>query len=311
MLKQILFRYSMVLIACLAYSRLARAEINAFYTLGSGGKLVADEPDFNKEITQVVQKIDELKLAEVKVNIVIQPVGDGASFDYGSVIYIPRSLVFYGQYGGEYQKYSSDIMAVLAHEYGHAVFGKFLEKEFPTYLQLRNLKEEMSGMGLRALKENLTAEQAQELKLDIREREQAISKNEALLKIARQVAPYSELYADVVAVYVENDRSVIYGALSYDNMPFHAADYVQARDFYRQHNADTWTATDEHTMFSPLRSAIGSDVCWPITSQQRQTKLKQLEAILIEQIRAKVSTGQMPVPADNKELIEKFVKTCK
>lgn len=71
MLKLILFRYSMILIACLAFSRFARAEINAFYTLGSGGKLVANEEDFNKQIIQVVQKIDQLKLANVKVNIVI------------------------------------------------------------------------------------------------------------------------------------------------------------------------------------------------------------------------------------------------
>lgn len=301
----------MILIACLAFSRFARAEINAFYTLGRDGKVIANEEDFNKQITQVVQKIDQLKLADVKVNIVIEPQSDGASFDYGSVVYIPRSLVFYGQYGGEYQKYSSDIMAVFAHEYGHAVFGKFLEKEFPAYVQLRNLKEEMSALGLRTIKEDLTKEQIQEIKAEIREREQAITKNEGLLKIARQTGPYSELYADVVAVYVEDDRGVIYSALSYDNMPFHMANYIQARDFYRKHNADTWTATDEHTMLSPLRSAIGSDACWPTTPQQRLTKLKQIQNILIEQIKAKVSAGEMPGPADNKELIEKFLKTCK
>lgn len=303
-------RLAVALISGLFLATSAHAEIKRFYTLGAGWRLAENDRFFTDQVQSVANQIDALELAPVNVNVLVEPVANGASFDYGSVIHIPRILRFDGEYGSTYTKMTIDVLTVFAHEYGHAIFGHFIKQKFPNYAELSRLKNEMSDIGLQLIRSDLDENTRTTYQNRLSELKVATEGNRDLIKIAHQVSPYSELYSDALAVFLHG-RSSIYQALSYDEMRDHYRDYVETRDFNLQHDAGTWTRTDPHAMFSPLRSVIGSESCWPNGANEQKARLQQLRQVLMDHLEAKVAAGEMPSPRDNQALIEAFQRFCR
>ncbi|AGH96468.1 hypothetical protein [Pseudobdellovibrio exovorus] len=289
----------------------ATAEVIEFYTLGAGGKRAENEAFFTDHIQRVVDQVDNLRLADNPINIVVERRSGGASFDYGSIVYIPRTFEHSGQYGGTYSKSIYDILAVFAHEYAHAIFGTFLADASADYAELKRIKSQSSELSLQALRDDPDTETLEQMRQQMKALEDSVVQNPALLKIARQVGPYSELYADAVAVFVTGSKGAIYEALAYEGMPFHMRAYVESRDFGMKHDPDTWTFSDEHAMFGPLRSVIGSDECWPRSDEQKRLRLQQLKTVLIRDLQRKITAGEMPTKDDNKQLIAEYSAYCR
>lgn len=293
----------------------AHAEVVSFNTVDYAGKLTAEEPDFNKDIAGVAKSIDAWKLADVKINAIITPNGDNASFDYGNIVYIPRSMQFSNEWGADtVYKSTVDILAVFAHEYGHSVFDNHLGKAIPLHNELKKIKAEISDLGIKSIRSPLNDDQLKEIAAQIKAKEKSITDNKKFLDVMWLTMPYGELFADTVAVFETQNKAAIFNALFNPNIPRFrnsSYDYVASRDFGVPHDINTWSIDEEHALFAPLRSVIGSEQCWPTTEAARAQKLKQLSALLISDILEKQKAGKKARVEDNRALMKKYQELCK
>lgn len=298
---------SAVLILCVQSSW---ASVGSFYTLDSMGKITANTPSFVQSLTSVVADIDQYNLAHVNANLIVSG-ASAPSADYGSVIYIPHQLTMDGEYGAVHEKPLVDLLAVFAHEYGHLVFGQMLAKEIPSFANLKKVGDRISALSLSLTDANLTQDKKNQIQAQIKAEYDIIYKTPEMLQVAQVVSPYNELFADVIAVFNMQSKSAIYYALSYPNMPYGYENYVMARDFGIMNDPDKWSQTEEHVLFSPLRSVIGSEDCWPRTLQEQKTQLNILAALLLKDIKSKLSSNTKAALADNKTLISEYQKSCR
>lgn len=314
----------------------AEAGITKFFTINKQGQLIADEPEFNKDITKITAAIDSYKISEVNVNVVIKPESDNASFDSGSIVEIPRTMVMYNHMGSNPDyKTSMDALAVYAHEYGHAVFDAHITAAIPAYEEMKRLKREISMRSLRPFNERLTQEQGLANQKRMTELVDSLKANKEILRLARLTLPYHEVFADTIAVFVFNSKNAIHQALYYNDIgdrddgfggggfgrgngipgghynPHDPNRNIIGRDFSVVHDVNTWSNNSEHSLFSPLRSVIGSDECWPTTDADRSAKLKELLKMLLADLVAKNKTKTFPEVADNKKIMDAYKALCK
>jgi hypothetical protein len=315
---------------------LAQASITKFFTINKQGQLMADEPDFNKDITKITEAIDNYKISEVSVNVVIKPESDNASFDSGSIVEVPRTMVMYNHIGSNPDyKTTIDALAVYAHEYGHAVFDAHISAAIPAYEEMKRLKREISMRSLRPFNERLTHQQGEANQKRIKELTDSLLANKEILRMARLTLPYHEVFADTIAVFVFNSKNAIHQALYYNDMsdrdngfsgggfgrgfgpptdhynPHDPNINIIGRDFSVVHDVNTWSNNSEHSLFSPLRSVIGSDQCWPTTDADRATKLKLLLKILLADLVEKNKAKTFPKVIDNKKIMDAYKAVCK
>lgn len=314
----------------------AQASITKFFTINKQGQLIADEPEFNKDITKITDTIDSYKISEVSVNVVIKPESDNASFDSGSIVEIPRTMVMYNHMGSNPDyKTSMDALAVYAHEYGHAVFDAHISAAIPAYEEMKRLKREISMRSLRPFNERLTREQGAANQQRIKELTELLLANKEILRLARLTLPYHEVFADTIAVFVFDSKNAIHQALYYNDIgdrddgfggggfgrgmgmpgghynPHDPNRNIIGRDFGAIHDVNTWSNNSEHSLFSPLRSVIGSDECWPRTDVERASKLKELLKMLLADLVEKNKTKTFPEVADNKKIMNAYKELCK
>jgi hypothetical protein len=290
----------------------AQAGLGGFYMLGNDGKLQPTEPDYARQFIDELQHIDSYGLTQGKVDIVISGFGsDEAASDYGHIVNLPRQLALEGEYGNMTYKYMNDLVSVFSHEYGHFIFGELTKAKVPEFARLNEIGNRISELTLQIIKNSDMPEaQVKALQEQIREQYDLIYKDPLMLRVAQTTIPYSELFADTVAVYAADSKSVIFSALWYPHMHGSQEDYIRARDFGVERDPATWTQDEAHVMFSPLRSKIGSDECWPKNDRERSLKLRQLAGLMIDDIKSKLAEQKLPVIADNVQLIENFGRLC-
>ena len=276
----------------LVFSLSARAEIINFYTTTLDGKIKANEPDFDEEVTSITTAVDNLGVAKVHVNIIIVPTSDNASFDSGHNVEIPRTMEFASSdWGGEpIYKTTIDALSVYAHEYGHAVFDTYISAGIPAYSEIKRIRNAMSDLEVAALKENLSADDLAKIKKQSKDLYDSMINNKELMRLNGVTMAYHEVFADTVAVFVTNDKTSISEALFNPAVPIwnsNAKEGWESRDFSRPRDPDKWTSDEVHMLFSPLRSTIGSDACWPKDNADKTKKLKFLAQILMDDMKAK------------------------
>jgi uncharacterized surface protein with fasciclin (FAS1) repeats len=303
------------LAAILLFALSARAEIANFYSIGMDGKLTANEPEFQKDVTDFTVDIDSWQLANVKVNIIVIPEGSNASFDNGHNIETPRRMGFTGDWGGDMSyKSTVDDLNVFAHEYGHAVFDTYIAAAIPAYLEVKKVYTAMSDVEVRPYQTHMTPEQVAANQKQYDNLVNTLKNNKEFLRIVGLTLPYHEVFADTIAVFHANSKNAISEALynplvKWNDM--YAKIGWQGRDFGTPHDLATWEEDEVHLLFSPLRSQIGLEECWPKDKADQARKLKFLAQILTEQMKKMNTAKKVPVIADNKELIEKYKTICK
>lgn len=301
-----------ILICVLGLGFQAHAGLSGFYMLGNDGKLKPTEPDYARQFTDELTHIDSYGLAHGNVDIIISGFGsDEAASDYGHIVSLPRQLALEGEFGNMTYKYMNDLVSVFSHEYGHFIFGELTKAKVPEFAQLNQIGNRISELTLQIVKNpDMSDAQVQTIQNQIKAQYDRIYKDPLMLRVAQTSIPYSELFADTVAVYSSDSKSVIYNALWYPHMHGSLEDYVRARDFGVARDPATWTQDEAHVMFSPLRSKIGSEECWPKTDLERSTKLRQLSDLMIDDIKSKLAEQKLPTIADNVQLIETFGRLC-
>jgi hypothetical protein len=251
--------------------------------------------DYVGRVENLIEDIQRFSEDKVKINLIVRSSNDGASFDGGFNIDVPEQLVFYGEYG---QDYGTDIysnLSVVAHEYGHALLDYKFEKElskFPVVKEYFIARKELSRLEI-AFSKNPTS---LELKNELEAKTKKVQNNSAFNRFFVLLLPYSELYADVVAVYNDNSKASIYNALYYPQMTKFGHRMVKTRDFSSEFDSKIYDAfmTEAHGYFAHTRTYIGKNM-WPQNDFEKKQMLKKLsDSIILEMIKILNKDGVLP-----------------
>lgn len=259
--------------------------------------------DIENLITDI-QKMSDEKMA---VNIITKTSFDNASFDGGSIIEVPEQFIFHNAYEQEYSSSLAATLVVVAHEYGHALLQKKLERtlmaDFPEYAGFILARQEISRLQL----EN-TLHPSPELAESLSRKITETTNNQNFIRFIQLTTGYSELFADVVAVYYKNDKSAMLKALYYDQMSTLEFQNAQTRDFDTIFDSrfDKFM-TDPHGFFAYTRTYIGKNL-WPLNEAKKKTMLIKLSDAIVSEIRQslKNKTKLPDFQTANKQLIKRL-----
>ncbi len=231
---------------------------------------------------RIISNISAIAPYAPKVSLIIHRASGNASFDYGGNISIPQSLIFPGKYGHTIYGNQFKISSIFAHEYGHAVFNEELKKReffkvFNLYsrriseLRVKNLLAYTNGNIGNMI--NRTKDQMN----DLSERRKQLD----YIKMRDFITAYSELYADVVATYLVNQKSDIFEALYHDSLNDRQYEMLKARSFSNHGDWEDFYHTP-HSLFAKTRAYIGKEY-WPKTQAEKKKYLSViLKAIMAE-----------------------------
>jgi hypothetical protein len=239
------------------------------------------------------------------VTLVVGSLKDNASFDGGHLIQLPYQMTMYSNYGMSYQIPLAGLVSISAHEYGHAIFDERLKKEFATeFGPLFKKMEEISGM----MEKDFRAKSVDQEQLANGMKELIDLPNYDMY--ARGFTPYAELYADLLTVYAENDKSAILNALYYNEMDDMSFAYSRSRDFGSDPNPqyDRYMMSDDHSMFEYVRSYIGKNL-WPQNDEQKKIYAQKIGDAIIKVFKENVKNRQaMGGEELNQQLITELKK---
>lgn len=238
-----------------------------------------------EDFLDTIEKVSRLTPVSPEINLFIGRESNNASFDMGNIIYVPLRLNFPNQWGTVFYGDYYANQTILAHEYGHAVLSKLLEKEvfFQSFkaisIQISQIQiqiQELFEKGDPDKKIPLYSQRLQDLQ------EQRLNDKESL-RASRLLSPYHELFADLVTVLAYNDKSSILNALYYNEMSDQSYQMLLFRNFEGDEvNMNSPFVHEEHGMFAPIRRFIGNQL-WPNNDEEKKTLIQQLyKAIVIE-----------------------------
>lgn len=263
--------------------------------------------DYVKDMSDEISRIQSFSEKAIPINLTILQKDNNASFDGGTILQVPMQFVFTTTYGQEYSSTISSVYSVIDHEYGHALLENKLEtelsKDFPDETGFIQANKKLSTLKLNAYRQKTDAN----LKL-VEEAQKDILANQDFIRFARVTTAYSELYADVVSVYNENDKNAMLKALYYDEMNNFEFQMIQARSFDTEYtSAHQKFMTEEHGYFAYTRNFIGKKL-WPKNDKQKKLFLKLIGDAIVSEVRSLLEAKSDFPEYDeaNKKLIEKL-----
>ncbi|EQC47302.1 hypothetical protein [Bacteriovorax sp. Seq25_V] len=254
-----------------------------------GNYLTCDQID---SFMQTLENVFEISPVTPDISLFIDKEYSNASFDMGSIIYVPLRLTFHSQFGMTYYGDFYASHSVLAHEYGHAVFSKMLEQE-DFFKELKEISLKISSLRLTIQKTfeagnpgNMVAFYSDMLK----SAEQKRLENKVALKVNRMLSPYHELFADLVAALAAGSKRTMVNALYYDELDDRSYQMVLARDFDTNSlNMKGPYMHEEHGMLAPTRRFIGSNL-WAETEEEKKELLLNLYKAIVIEVRKQIAS---------------------
>lgn len=287
------------------------APISRAYKANKGNYLSCSQiTAFNDTLNEVKAIVKDAP----KVNLFIQQEYPNASFDMGSIIRIPLTLTFSGKYGMTYRGSYFASHTILAHEYGHAIFANKMKK-YDFYNKIQALSMKASNLEINIQEAyakgnpgGITDHYFNLLsKINKQRRE-----DKELQATARITRAYNELFADVVAVAVLNNKSAITNALFYNEMSDNRYEFVLARQFSNNYlDMNGPYMFEEHTMFAPTRQFIGENL-WPITDKEKTELIEKVFQASVIEIKKGLKRDKQPRAKElNRQLIATLKKLYK
>jgi hypothetical protein len=270
--------------------------------------------DYVKQVEKVIEGVQKFSEDKVPVNLYVRASYSGASFDGGTLIDLPEQLIFTT---GNWAQTSEavDIVANLsavAHEYGHALLEKKMGRElgasFPIVKEYDEKHIEISSLQMKLAKNPDSEELGQELAA----KKEALKNNLAVMKFFTLSTPYSELYADLVAAFADNDKNAISHALYFNSMSDYEYHFIQTRSFDKAFDPtyDIYMS-EEHAYFAYARNYIGKSM-WATSVAQKKLMLKKLSnAIVLELRDLLASNSNLPGFKEGNERLIKRLKSMK
>ena len=266
--------------------------------------------NYVNSVESIFSEIERFSEDDVKVNLFVQSIYDNASFDGGNIIEVPEQLIFRGTYSQEYPVGIMANLSTVAHEYGHALLAKIFGRELSQYPVVKAYDQANLEISKLKIKLNLNPDSI-ELQQEISEKNKAILANKDFIRYSVISTNYSELYADVVAVYLNNNKNAIMSALYYDEMSDFQFRMIQARSFDTEFTSThTKYMSEVHGHFALTRNYIGKNL-WPESASDKKIMLKKIgDAIVAEVKKLLDEKSEMPeYKVSNKNLIERLKKS--
>ncbi|MFG1486332.1 hypothetical protein [Halobacteriovorax sp. RZ-1] len=237
-----------------------------------------------------LSKVANLKPDAPMVNLELLARDNGASFDIGETVRIPLHLTFTNQWGQVFNSYTIGTDAILYHEYSHAIFGKRIGTQF--YPKLKALAERLSRFKIsrqKAYAEGNPRNVVEYYTKQIESIEARIKTHNELEKYHLS-SSYNELFADLMAVLVTNNRNAIFNALYYDEMTDDAYQLIKLRSFEDQNTKyDNRGLYEEHGELALVRQYIGEEILPKIFKKENEEELKkELIKIVLESIESQM-----------------------
>lgn len=251
-----------------------------------------------------------LPIADQKLTVRLSPQAENQSYDPGSST---LDVALRMANGGEIETETESRAAIL-HEYGHYLFDAYcIQQDWRGYVEVRNLQV-LLGQVTAAIDDNACEiekatnelskttdpqkREAQEKALSgLRSRAAALS-NEAkeLVSISRElptteiVVPYSELFADLIAVLVTRDGTALVKALSGPENPIEDRDFTRSLDlaaWAKSHRAGLFSSVDPHILLDPTRSFLGERF---LKTHLRDANFSAIASLVLDAIRSEVES---------------------
>ncbi|WP_413943610.1 hypothetical protein [Bdellovibrio sp. HCB-162] len=231
-----------------------------------------------------------------EVTLVVGGPMDNASFDNGHIIEVPYRMAFFGRYGQEYPVSLLSLITSAAHEYGHAIFHEYLKKSLPR--EFGSLLKEMEDISIR--KERILKGATDETFSD--DMKKLLTSPE--YQRFTSLSPYSEFYADVLAVFNANDKSAMLSALYYSEMDTFQYNYIRMRDFEGDPDP-RWENLmyEEHSKLAYTRAYVGKEL-WPENAEQAGHIADAIVRAILQVAKINLDQGATPdVENANAQLI--------
>ncbi len=244
-----------------------------------------------------------------EVSLFIDKEYNNASFDMGSIIYVPLRLGFSNRFGATFYGDFYANHTVLAHEYGHAILSKMLEKE-DFFKELKEISLKISQLRITIQKTyeagnpgNMVEFYSNMLKAAEAKRVE----NKEAMKVNRMLSPYHELFADLVASLALKSKRAMVNALYYDELDDQGYLMILARDFdLNSLDMKGPYMSEEHGMLAPTRRFIGSNF-WVETEEEKRELLKNLYTAIVIELKKQINgEGEGLTPA---KMNESLIKT--
>lgn len=241
--------------------------------------------DFLVSVEKVISTVQEFSEDALPINIVLESKATNAGYDGGTIVQLPKNLVFLNQWGQEYSSYAASNYIVFAHEYGHALFQKKVEKEllklFPEQVNAILAYKELSKLRV------LSLENAEDTKLkdEYKLKNEELYKNKEFIRFAQLTTAYSELYGDVVAAYYDNSKNAMLEALYFDEMKTREYQMIQTRSFDTEFSqVHEVFMTEEHGYFAFTRNYIGKNL-WPANEIEKRKYLAIIGDAIVGEVK--------------------------
>ncbi len=221
-------------------------------------------------------------------------------------------LSSYDPYGRELlSDEQTDILWI--HELGHAIFNAQFELDWKWYAEKMRLFKAWGEVIRESYNPNANDEEISNL---VMERINAVKNYENLNVYEEVIAPYHELFADLVAViYTQNPKALseallppsVETARGLSELEWQA---INERDFTIKHDIKVWSETDPHALLAPSRYFIWSEINKAI--EKGRTKKEILRSSykhISEEILSRVELlagGELSVSQINQSLIKRF-----
>lgn len=263
-------------------------------------KIVLFTPDASCEAAQdmaaVLQSVQDQFGVPAPVTMVMEPRYDNASFDDGHMIEIPVQFVHETRFGKSAYGDLAQLEVIVIHEYGHAILSQILKKNFAE--EFKSIFAELERIS--AYRENSIIKENKSPKVTYN-----FGDEKAYERYAQIMVPYSELFADTIAVYSLNEPGAMVRALYFDDLSRQEYNYIKLRDFSVEHTLkDLENYTDPHSKMSITRSYIGKNLM-PKNAEEKIKYFNILQKSIIAAIRLDLAKKDIPtLEQANTQLID-------
>lgn len=186
---------------------------------------------------------------------------------------------------------------IWSHELGHTFFMFRLGQDFKPIQGFRDYMKEHDLLVIAAKDPKVKTEA-----------KMASKWNSDIGKARDLQAPYSELFADLVAVLAANDPMIMAKSMTSPFMPEQKKMETSYYAFAGKYDLNSWSVEDTHYYFAPTRAYIGEKLLkFPIDNSQKQLVLQKVYQACLQEIQKYWSSSkELPRAA---EANKSFIKT--
>ncbi|WP_413581816.1 hypothetical protein [Bdellovibrio sp. HCB288] len=294
--------------------------------------LTVSSCNFALKLAAVVESISAWAPVSEKVVLALKHSASGASYD-GVAVLSAAEFLYIEDSGGKEKHLRSEAgnLTTFAHEYGHVIFTDWLTRDIPEFKAIRegiaspmiaNQKVYFLANQRALIEKRIIAASTPSHLKHLLEKKQEIERQLAQAyfeagefsaeqnRILNLLAPYHELFADVVAVLFAEDPQAMRKAVELPCSSAKEAYMAAARDFTAHHAHDHWNDSTPHYMFSPVRSELYTHH-WikGYSAKAKRDYLLKVYNLLREDILARWYQKPTSVRDANKKLIERITRT--